>query len=65
MSTEAITHPFDSPGEFFVLENSAQQRCLWPVFADVPIGWVVAHGPAERNAVLAWIEAHDPGLMPR
>lgn len=65
MTQDTITHPFDTPGDFVVLENTAQQRCVWPVFADVPGGWQVAHGPVERKDALTWIEAHDPGLMPR
>lgn len=65
MSADAVTHPFDTPGTFVVLENDRAQRCLWPVFAVVPPGWSVAYGPAERDDALAWIEEHDTGLLAR
>jgi MbtH protein len=60
------TNPFDDPdGEFFVLVNEEDQYSLWPSFADVPAGWHVAHGPAERDACLAFVEENWTDMRPR
>src|ERR1700744_1943278 len=46
-------NPFDDDnGEFFVLVNNEEQHSLWPVFADVPPGWRVVFGGADRAACL-------------
>jgi len=50
-------NPFDDEnGSFFVLVNDEEQHSLWPVFADVPAGWRVVCGEAERAACLDDIE---------
>jgi MbtH protein len=52
-----VTSPFDDPeGVYLVLVNATGDVCLWPAWADVPAGWSVRHGPAERVACLGWIE---------
>ncbi|MFI6152799.1 MbtH family protein [Kitasatospora sp. NPDC051170] len=56
--SDAPTNPFDADGEFLALVNSQGQHSLWPVFAAVPAGWGVAHGPCGRADALAWITAH-------
>ena len=43
------TNPFDDDeGRFVVLVNDEEQHSLWPTFADVPAGWRVVHGEADR-----------------
>ena len=44
-------NPFDDDnGSFFVLVNNEEQHSLWPTFADVPAGWRVVYGEADRAA---------------
>ena len=50
-------NPFDDDnGSFRVLVNDEEQHSLWPTFADVPAGWRVVHGEADRAACLDYIE---------
>ena len=50
-------NPFDDDnGSFFVLVNDEEQHSLWPTFADVPAGWRVVYGAADRAACLDFIE---------
>jgi len=59
-------NPFDDEnGSFFVLVNDEEQHSLWPAFADVPAGWRVAHGEADRAACLEFIEQHWTDIRPR
>ena len=60
------TNPFDDDNAaFVVLVNDEEQLSLWPVFADVPDGWRVVFGEAERAACLEYIEANWPDIRPR
>ena len=46
-------NPFDDDdGSFLVLVNDEEQHSLWPAFADVPAGWRVVYGEADRAACL-------------
>lgn len=59
-------NPFDDDnGSFFVLVNDEEQHSLWPAFADVPAGWRVVHGEADRAACLEYIEQHWPDIRPK
>ena len=50
-------NPFDDDaGGFFVLVTGEEQHSLWPAFADVPAGWRVVDGEADRAACLDYIE---------
>ena len=50
-------NPFDDDnGSFLVLVNDEEQHSLWPTFADVPAGWRVVYGEADRPACLDYIE---------
>ncbi|MDA8369805.1 MAG: MbtH family protein [Nocardiopsaceae bacterium] len=61
-----MTNPFDdSEGTFLVLVNDEEQHSLWPEFAAVPDGWTVAHGPVDRAAALAYVEANWTDLRPK
>lgn len=61
-----MTNPFDDPdGTFLVLRNAEHQHSLWPAFAEVPAGWDVVHGPAERQACLDYVNEHWTDMRPR
>jgi uncharacterized protein YbdZ (MbtH family) len=60
------TNPFDDEdGAFFVLVNDEEQHSLWPVFADVPAGWRVIYGEADRAECVNYIEQHWTDIRPR
>ena len=60
------TNPFDDDeGRFLVLVKDEGQHSLWPSFAEVPGGWVVAFGEDSRQACLDYVDAHWTDLRPR
>ena len=59
-------NPFDDDnGSFFVLVNDEEQHSLWPSFADVPVGWRVVYGEADRAACLDYIEQNWTDIRPK
>ncbi|WJV50604.1 MbtH family protein [Streptomyces flavofungini] len=61
-----MSNPFDdADGRFSVLVNDEGQHSLWPEFAEVPGGWTVTHGPADRQSCLDHVEANWTDLRPR
>lgn len=59
-------NPFDDEsGNFFVLVNDEEQHSLWPSFADLPEGWRVAFGDADRAACLEFIEQNWTDIRPK
>lgn len=59
-------NPFDDDnGRFFVLVNDEEQHSLWPTFADVPAGWRVVYGEADRAACLEYIEQNWTDIRPK
>jgi uncharacterized protein YbdZ (MbtH family) len=59
-------NPFDDEdGNFVVLINDEEQHSLWPTFADVPPGWRVAFGEADRDACLDYIDQNWPDIRPK
>ncbi|MER5299301.1 MULTISPECIES: MbtH family protein [Streptomyces] len=59
------TNPFDDEnGTFYVLANDDEQHSLWPEFAEVPPGWRVVFGAADRPACLAYVEENWTDLRP-
>jgi uncharacterized protein YbdZ (MbtH family) len=59
-------NPFDDDsGSFLVLVNDEEQHSLWPSFADVPAGWRVVYGEADRAACLDYIEENWPDIRPK
>jgi glycopeptidolipid biosynthesis protein len=59
-------NPFDdNDGSFFVLVNNEEQHSLWPAFADVPAGWRVVCGEADRAARLDYIEQNWTDRWPK
>ena len=60
------TNPFDdNGGRFVVLVNEEEQHSLWPTFADIPGGWRVAFGEADRAACLDYIENEWTDIRPK
>src|ERR1700744_6613004 len=66
-SGESVSiNPFDDDnGSFFVLVNAEEQHSLWPPVADVPAGWRVVDGEAERSACRDYIEQNGPDIRPK
>ncbi|MQY17565.1 MbtH family protein [Nocardia macrotermitis] len=61
-----MTNPFDNPdGRFFVLVNDEDEHSLWPDFADVPAGWNVVFGPADREECLGYVERNWTDMRPK
>ncbi|MFP1660398.1 MbtH family protein [Streptomyces cavourensis] len=61
-----MTNPFeDENGTYLVLINDEGQHSLWPAFAEVPAGWIVAHPEDTRQACLAYVEQNWVDLRPR
>jgi uncharacterized protein YbdZ (MbtH family) len=59
-------NPFDDDnGTFLVLVNDEEQHSLWPTFSDVPAGWRVAYGEADRASCLDYIEQNWTDIRPR
>jgi uncharacterized protein YbdZ (MbtH family) len=59
-------NPFDDDnGAFLVLINDEEQHSLWPTFSDVPAGWRVVYGEADRAACLDYIEQNWTDIRPR
>lgn len=59
-------NPFDDDnGIFFLLVNYEEQHSLWPSFADIPAGWTVVHGGADRQACLDFIDQNWTDVRPR
>ena len=51
---------FSSP-----IDRSCEKARGWPVFADVPAGWRVVYGEADRAACLDYIEENWPDIRPK
>lgn len=60
-----MTNPFeDTDGTYFVLTNAEGQHSLWPAFLDVPAGWNLVYGEADRTQCVNYIKTHWNDLMP-
>ena len=59
-------NPFDyDNASFLVLVNDEVQHSLWPTFSDLPAGWQVVYGEADRVACLDYIEQNWTDIRPR
>jgi uncharacterized protein YbdZ (MbtH family) len=62
-------HQADRPGacheHFYVLVNEEEQHSLWPTFSDVPDGWRVVFGEADRAACLDYIDQEWTDIRPK
>jgi uncharacterized protein YbdZ (MbtH family) len=57
------TNPFDDDSAgFFVLINHEEHHSLWPAFAEIPVGWHVIYGRADRTACLDHVERNWPDI---
>jgi uncharacterized protein YbdZ (MbtH family) len=66
LGEQVSINPFDDDnGSFFVLVNDEEQHSLWPTFADVPAGWRVVYGEADRAACLDYIEQNWTDIRPK
>jgi len=67
LAGESISiNPFDDDnGSFFVLVNDEEQHSLWPTFADIPAGWRVVYGEADRAACLDYIDQNWADIRPK
>ncbi|MCD9877248.1 MbtH family protein [Streptomyces mirabilis] len=60
-----MSNPFEQEdGKYVVLSNQAGQHSLWPSFAEVPAGWVVAHGENSRQSCLDYVERNWTEMKP-
>ncbi|MEU4178890.1 MbtH family protein [Streptomyces sp. NPDC026589] len=60
------TNPFeDDEARFLVLVNDEGQHSLWPAFADVPDGWIVALREETRQVCLEYIDRAWTDMRPR
>lgn len=58
-------NPFDDQdADFLVLVNAENQHSLWPVFADIPSGWVKIARPMKQKAAMEWVDAHWTDMRP-
>ncbi|MFE6520888.1 MbtH family protein [Streptomyces sp. NPDC057794] len=44
--------------------NGEGQYSIWPGSADVPAGWTVCHGTADRSSCLQYINTHWTDMRP-
>src|SRR5215468_1263743 len=59
------TNPFeDEEATYSVLITDKAQHSLWPVFADVPVGWKVIFGEDKRQACLDFVEKNWTDMRP-
>lgn len=61
-----MTNPFeDENASYHVVVNDEGQHSLWPQAIDIPAGWLVAFGPAAREACLGYVEKNWTDMRPR
>lgn len=59
-------NPFDDEdGRFYVLVNDELQHSLWPSFAEVPAGWRIVFGEADRSECLSYVESNWTDIRPK
>jgi uncharacterized protein YbdZ (MbtH family) len=59
-------NPFDDDnGSFLFLVNDEEQHSLWLAFADVPAGWGVVYGEADRVVCVNDIERNWRDIRPK
>ncbi|MEU8685995.1 MbtH family NRPS accessory protein [Streptomyces sp. NPDC048611] len=61
-----MSNSFEEPAaHYLVLVNDEDQHSLWPIVADVPVGWHTAHGPAAKQKCLGHVTEHWTDMRPR
>ncbi|MFF7735326.1 MULTISPECIES: MbtH family NRPS accessory protein [unclassified Streptomyces] len=56
--------PDNPQASFHVVVNDEGQYSIWPGPADVPAGWTVCHGAADRSSCLEYITTHWTDMRP-
>src|SRR6185437_766127 len=60
-----VIDPFENKdARYLVLVNHLGQHSLWPDIIDVPSGWQVVFGAAERQECLDYVAANWLDIMP-
>ncbi|MFC9297290.1 MbtH family protein [Streptomyces sp. NPDC057011] len=60
-----MSNPFENEeGLYLVLVNDEGQHSLWPSFAEIPAGWTTAHGEADRQSCLDYVETNWTDMRP-
>lgn len=60
-----MSNPFEDPdARYYALINEQDQYSLWPAAIDVPAGWTIAHGPADRPSCVDHIEVNWTDIRP-
>ena len=65
VAPDDVLHDHADNGSFFVLINDEEQHSLWPNFAEVPAGWRVVYGEADRVSCLDYIEQNWTDIRPK
>lgn len=61
-----MTNPFERDDiPYYTLMNREGQYSMWPSPNEIPAGWSVAHGPADRQACTEFIEATWTDMRPK
>ncbi|MBF7997530.1 MbtH family protein [Rahnella laticis] len=61
-----MKNPFDNEKlTFEVLVNNENQHSLWPEFIEIPNGWTLIFGPAERQKCLDYINDNWTDIRPK
>jgi MbtH protein len=56
-----VSGPFEDPdGPYVLLAVPDGAVCLWPGWAEVPAGWRIVFGPADRAACTASAAGPSP-----
>ncbi|MDL4840523.1 MbtH family protein [Aquibacillus rhizosphaerae] len=54
-----MKNPFDHEElGFYALKNDKGQYSLWPSYLDIPTGWDIQFGVANRTDCISYIETH-------
>ncbi|WP_049576771.1 MbtH family protein [Streptomyces sp. SBT349] len=60
-----MSNPFERDDILhYALVNDEGQYSMWPATNDVPEGWTVVHGPADRGACHEIIESSWTDMRP-
>ncbi|MCI2416158.1 amino acid adenylation domain-containing protein [Saccharopolyspora sp. K220] len=63
--SRGMMNPFEDPdAAYYALINEQDQYSLWPAAIDVPAGWTIAHGPADRESCVDHIEVNWTDMRP-
>ncbi|WP_424188067.1 MbtH family protein [Actinokineospora sp. G85] len=54
-----------SEQSYVVVVNDEEQYSIWPAHRDLPAGWAVRSGPADRQSCLDHVAEHWVDMRPR